>query len=48
MSWNTSVLLAEGKSRADMKRVIPYVFPVTKRTLGPRRTFTPSRPAGPP
>jgi hypothetical protein len=34
MSWNTSVLLAERKSLADMKRVIPDVFLVTKRTLG--------------
>jgi hypothetical protein len=34
MSWNTSVLLAEGKSLADMQRVIPDVFSVTKRTIG--------------
>src|SRR5688572_19580220 len=34
MSWNTSVLLAERKSLADMKRIIPDVFSVTKRTLG--------------
>jgi hypothetical protein len=34
MSWNTSVLLAERKSLADMKRVIPDVFSVTKRTVG--------------
>lgn len=34
MSWNTCVLLAEGKSLADMKRVIPDVFRVTERTVG--------------
>jgi hypothetical protein len=34
MSWNTSVLLAERKSLADMKRIIPDVFSVTNRTLG--------------
>ena len=34
MSWNTSVLLAEGKSLADMRWVIPDVFSVTQRTLG--------------
>jgi hypothetical protein len=34
MSWNTSLLLAERKSLADMKRVIPDVFGITKRTLG--------------
>lgn len=34
MSWNTSVLLAEGKSLADMKRIIPDVFDVTNRTIG--------------
>ena len=34
MSWNTSVLLAEGKSLADMKRAIPDVFCATKRVIG--------------
>jgi hypothetical protein len=34
VSWNTSVLLAERKSLSDMKRVIPDVFSVTRRTLG--------------
>lgn len=34
MSWNTSVLLAERKSLADMERVIPDVFLVSERTLG--------------
>jgi hypothetical protein len=34
MSWNTCVLLAEGKSLADMERVIPDVFCVTGRTVG--------------
>lgn len=33
MSWNTSLLLAEGKSLADMERVLPDVFAVTDRTL---------------
>ena len=33
MSWNTTVLLAEKKSLADMKRVIPDVFRVTKQTI---------------
>jgi hypothetical protein len=33
MSWNTSVLLAEGKTLADMRRVIPDVFLITKRTV---------------
>lgn len=34
MSWNTSVLLAERKSVADMEQVIPDVFLVTPRTVG--------------
>ena len=34
MGWNTSVLLAEGKSLADMERALPDVFFVTERTLG--------------
>jgi hypothetical protein len=34
MSWNTSVLLAERKTLADMKRIIPDVFAVTKRAVG--------------
>ncbi len=34
MSWNTSVLLAQGKSFTDMTRAIPDVFGVTRRTIG--------------
>jgi hypothetical protein len=34
MGWNTSVLLAEGLTFADMTRVIPDIFLLTKRTLG--------------
>jgi hypothetical protein len=34
MGWNTTVLLAERKSLADMKRVIPDVFRVTGQTVG--------------
>jgi hypothetical protein len=33
MSWNTSVLLAEGKSLTDMQRALPDVFLITKRSV---------------
>ncbi len=33
MGWNSSVLLAEGLTSADMRRVIPDVFRLTKRTV---------------
>lgn len=34
MGWNTSFVLAEGMKLADMKRLIPDVFSITKRTVG--------------
>lgn len=33
MSWNTTILLAEGKSHAEMARVVPDVFIPTSRTI---------------
>ncbi len=33
MSWNTSVLLANGKTLSDMEDIIPDVFEVTDRLL---------------
>jgi hypothetical protein len=33
MGWNTSVLLAEGKPLAAMKRLVPDVFNVTEKTI---------------
>jgi hypothetical protein len=42
MSWNTSVLLAEGKSLADVRRVIPDVFRVTQRTVEWEEASSPS------